>query len=334
VLLPAIVQGHPFNKLYSQTVERLVKAASQAGVDCLICVGKPFLNEVISHRQRALEIADTLKVDHPEELKKIAMLYGAENLNVYVGGYAGISSSLEAAKKKRIPFGQYLNDYAPYTTEEALKSRLEGRGFKILPMDFRQDHNGKYVNVFSGLLTGYEEIKDDLVRGKERVLVEHEAVQLVQMEIDSEAGLRSVFVSNDRKLRRAALLDHRTRDRVSSILPPESFVGLVDIVVGSRPDPRGLARLVWASPRREADQIVRDYLVKRALLEQDVAQAKASAEVISEIVAEARQEMRVRPVDLANGGTAEAVGEAVDFIDRFEDRFFEKMRQAIERQEQ
>jgi len=32
VLLPAIVPGHPFNKLYRETVDRLIKAASQAGV--------------------------------------------------------------------------------------------------------------------------------------------------------------------------------------------------------------------------------------------------------------------------------------------------------------
>lgn len=333
VLLPAIVPGHPFNKLYRETVNRLIKGASHAGVDCRLCVGAPFLNEVISHRQRAIEIAESLKVDRPEELKRMALLFGAENLNVFIGGYSGIAAARELSKKKRIPFRQYLNEYAPYTTETGLKAHLEEWGFEILPMDFRQNHNSKYVGMFNGLLTGYEEIKDDLVRGKERVLVEHEAVQLVQIAVDVEAGLRSVFVSNDRKLRRAASIDHRTKGFVSSILPPESFVGLVDIVVGSRPDPRGLARLVWASPRREADQILRDYLVKRALLEQDVAQAKASAEVISEIIAEAKEEMSNRPIDLADSGTAEAVGEAVEFIDRFEDRFFERMRQAIERQE-
>jgi hypothetical protein len=200
-------------------------------------------------------------------------------------------------------------------------------------MDFRREHNDIFVSIFNGLLTGYEKIKEDLVRGKERVLVEHEAIQLVQIAVDADAGLRSVFVSNDRKLRRAALVDVRTKERVSCILPPEAFVGLVDIVVGSRPDPRGLARLIWASPRRESDQILRDYLVKRALLEQDVALAKASAEVISDIISEARVEMKARGVDLSDTSTAKSASEAVKLIDRFEDRFFEKMREAIEREE-
>lgn len=333
VLLPAIVPGHPYNKLYRETVERLLKAASQAGVDCKLCVGQPFLNEVISHRERAMQIAESIKADNSEELRKTVLLFGAENLNVFISGYAGISAAREVGKKKKVSFRQFLNEYAPYGTEDALQERLEGWGFEIEPMNFRQKHNDKYVAMLNGLLTGYEEIKADLVRGKERVLVEHEALQLAQLAVDAEGGLRSVFVSNDRKLRKAASIEHRTKQRVSSILPPESFVGLVDIVVGSRPDPRGLARLIWAAPRRESDQILRDYLVKKALLEQDVAQAKASAEVISEIIAEAKEELDARPVDLTDSGTAESVAEAVNFFDRFEDRFFEKMRKAMERQE-
>jgi hypothetical protein len=73
--------------------------------------------------------------------------------------------------------------------------------------------------------------------------------------------------------------------------------------------------------------------VKRALLEQDVALAKASAEVISDIISEARVEMKARGVDLSDTSTAKSASEAVKLIDRFEDRFFEKMREAIEREE-
>ncbi|MCB9913194.1 MAG: SIR2 family protein [Planctomycetes bacterium] len=333
VLLPAIVPGHPFHSLYRESVDRLVKAAGQAGVDCRLCVGQPFLNEVIAHRERSLDIADALRLDNREEIRKRALQFGAENLNVFIGGFTAVAAVRGQQKDSTMSFRQYLAKHAPYTTESALQERLERWGFEVVPMDFRRQHNPRFVTVFNGLLTGYEKIKDDLVRGKERLLVEHEAAQLVQIAIDATSGLRAVFVSNDRKLRRAASLDQRTKDLVSSLLPPEAFVGLVDIVVGSRPDPRGLARLVWASPRRESDQILRDYLVKRALLEQDVAQAKASAEVISDIISEAKTEMTTRGVDLSDTGTAESTSEAVKLIDRFEDRFFEMMREAIEREE-
>jgi predicted nucleic acid-binding protein len=333
VLLPAIVPGHPFNKLYRQTVDRLINAASQAGVDCQLCVGQPFLNEVISHRERSFEIAEALKVDDEEEFRKRALIFGTENLNVFVGGFAAISARRKSSKEARITFQQYLEKHAPYSTDLELKALLKNWGFEIVSMDFRQSNNDKFVSIYSGLLTGYEKVKDDLIRGKEKVLVEHEAVQLVQIALDVESGLRSVFVSNDHKLRRAASVDIRTKDLVSSILPPESFVGLVDIVAGSRPDPRGLARLIWASPRRESDQVLRDYLVKRALLEQDVAYAKASAEVISEIISSAKAEMSAKGVDLTDTNTGESVTEAVKYIDRFEDKFFANMREAFEREE-
>jgi predicted nucleic acid-binding protein len=333
ILLPAIVPGHPFHKLYRETIDRLLKAANQVGVDCRLCVGSPFLNEVVSHRERAIELADAMRVDDAEEFKKSVLAFGAENLNVFIGGFSGFSSARERVKEKRVSFRQFLTEYAPYASETALNTYLRKAGFDVVPMDFRHEHNSAYVAVFNGLLTGYEKQKDSIIRGKERVLVEHEAAQLVQMSIDVAAGLRSVFVSNDRKLRRAAESEQATKKLASDILPPQGFIGLVDIVVGSRPDPRGLARLLWASSRRDTDQILRDYLVKRALLEQDVAQAKASAEVIDEIIAEAKAEAETKSVDLSDNRTAEAATEAIDFVDRFEDRFFEKMRRAIERQE-
>lgn len=334
ILLPAIVPGHPFYTLYKDTIDRLLKAARQVGVDCRLCVGSPFLNEVISHRERAVDLAAAMKVDDAEEFKRKMLAFGAENMNVFIGGFSGITVSREKSKQKRISFRQFLNEYAPYATESALHTYIRKAGFEIVPMDFRRNHNAKFVTLFNGLLSGYEKLNDDLVRGKERILVEHEAGQLVQISVDAEAGLRSVFVSNDRKLRRAAESEAATKEYAADILPPQGFIGLVDIVVGSRPDPRGLARLLWASSRRETDQILRDYLVKRALLEQNVAQAKASSEVIGEIIAEAKAEAKTKEVDLSDTGSVESVTEAVDFIDRFEDRFFERMRRAIERQEQ
>jgi predicted nucleic acid-binding protein len=333
ILLPAIVPGHPFHKLYRETIDRLLNAARQVGVDCRLCVGAPFLNEVVSHRQRAIELANAMKVDDVKEFKKVVLAFGAENLNVFLGGFSGVSSARERAKEKRISFRQFLAESAPYASEEALNRYLRREGFEIVLMDFRNEHNSEYVALFNSLLTGYEKHRDDDIRGKERLLVEHEAVQLVQMSVDLAAGLRSVFVSNDRKLRRAAETERATKKLASDILPPQGFIGLVDIVVGSRPDPRGLARLLWASSRRETDQILRDYLVKRALLEQDVAMAKASAEVIDGIITEAKAEAKTKSLDLSDNRTAEAATEAIDFVDRFEDRFFEKMRRAIERQE-
>jgi len=332
-LLPAIVPGHPFNKLYSESIDRLLQGAHKVGGECHLCVGRPFLDEVLSHRNRAIELAEAMRVNDLEEFKKSILAFGAENINVFIGGFSGVSWAKERSGEKRISFQEYLTANAPYSSEEELSKYLHNLGFEVISIDSRNQNNSKYSSLFNGLLTGYELLNHDFVRGKERVLVEHEALQLLQMSLDLNSGVRSVFVSNDRKLRRAAESVQSTKVLSSGILPPQGFIGLVDIVVGSRPDPRGLARLLWASSRRDTDQILRDYLVKRALSEQDVAQAKASAEVINEIINEAKSEAKTKMVDLSDNRTAEAAIKAINFVDRFEDRFFEKMRKAIERQE-
>jgi predicted nucleic acid-binding protein len=154
VLLPAIVPGHPFNKLYRETVDRLIKAASQAGVDCRLCVGQPFLNEVMSHRERSLALARALNVDDAEEMRKRALLFGTENLNVFIGGFAAVAAARRVNKEARISFSQYLAKYAPYTTELALKAHLEKWGIDVVQMDFRREHNDIFVSIFNGLLTG------------------------------------------------------------------------------------------------------------------------------------------------------------------------------------
>lgn len=333
VLLPAIVPGHPLRNLYIGTIQRLQKAAKDAGINCELCVGEPFLNEVVSHREKAVRFGDELDLDTGEGLQRMITLYGAENTNVYIGAFASHIGQPSSDGKKRQTFRQFLQRCAPYSTEDGLAKHLTAQGFRVMRMDFRKDHHQEYHRTLNSLLMAYERMRDDLVMGKEKVLVEHEAAQLVQLEIDRAAGVRSVFVSNDRKLRRAAISRAETRMFADYMVPPEGFVGLVDIMVGIETDQRALARLVWAAPRRDADVAIRDYLVRRALEEQDVAYAKAIPEVIDEIVAAAKNALKSKPISFSDGNDVDAVVETAKFMDRFEKEFFEKMRRAIERQE-
>jgi hypothetical protein len=164
-------------------------------------------------------------------------------------------------------------------------------------------------------------------------LVEHEAKQIVQLYLDRQQGLRSVFVTNDRKLRRAAMSQTSTRHCVDFMLPPEGFIGLIDIIVGIKADRRGLARLIWAAPRREADRAIRDYFVRRALEEREAAMAKAVPKVIEEIVASATESLEKKPINISDGNNPDAVTETAHFIDRFEREFYQKMRRVVENAE-
>ncbi len=333
VLLPAIAVGHPLYELYKGTIRRLQVAAKTAGITTELCVGSPFLNEVISHRRIAVEMEDQLKINDEDTLRRRVGFYGAENMNVFIGAYSGYLGRHPTGDKSRMSFTKFLAYTAPYTTEGALEKYLISHGFRIVPMDFRKNYAHEYTQTFNGLLMAYEEARDNMVMGKEKVLVEHEAKQLVQLKADQADSIRSVFVTNDRKLRRATVANAETRPFADRMLPPEGFVGLVDIMVGIKADKQGLARLVWATPRREADRAIRDYLIRRALETQEVAYAKAIPQVIGEIVEEAKRFLEACPINISDGNKTDTIIEAAGFMDRFEAEFFEKMREAIEKQE-
>lgn len=331
VLLPAITPGHPFYKLYNDSIKRMVSSARESGVQCQLCVGQPFLNEIHSHRELALQLATSLRVDDSKELLKISMAYGIENLNVYIGGFAGMALCPE--KANRMSFDRYIRENAPYTNEVQLAKHLEKLGFEVVPMDFRNNHNDTFNLVFSTLVSGYENEKENFVRGKEKVLIRHEASQLVQVTVESSEGIRTVFVSNDRKLRRICEQDSSTRKLVSNVISSEGFIGLVDILIGYRPDHRGLARLIWASSRKSSAQMLRDYLVNRALLAYDDAKAKASADIIDDIMEQAEPDIRDRRMDLSDNRSPESAAETMRYFDRFENRFFETMSELMKKRD-
>lgn len=333
VLLPAVVPGHPLSSLYMGAIRRLKEAATRAGIKLELCVGAPFLNEVMSHREKAVTIANDLKLDDSKNLERLISFYGAENTNVFIGAFAGRVGAASIDGRARQSFQQFLQQVAPYTSEDGLNGFLAKIGFVVVPMDFRKDHNKEFVTYFNGLLGSYERLADDMIRGKEKILVEHEAKQIVQLHLDRQDGLRSVFVTNDRKLRRAAMNQTSTRHCVDFMLPPEGFIGLIDIIVGIKADRRGLARLIWAAPRREADRAIRDYFVRRALEERDAAMVKAIPKVIEEIVASATESLEKKPINISDGNNPDSVTETAHFIDRFEREFYEKMVRVVEKAE-
>jgi hypothetical protein len=56
VLMPAIVPGNPKRKAYLSAIQRLQEAASKSGGTLTVHISDDFLNEIISHRRRAIEI--------------------------------------------------------------------------------------------------------------------------------------------------------------------------------------------------------------------------------------------------------------------------------------
>ncbi len=332
VLLPALVPGHPLRPIYRDAIKRLGEAAKQVGARCELIVGFPFLNEVISHRQIALWTVREQRLDDPKLLRRLITFYGADNVNVFIGAFATHVTKALALGKRPPKFTQFLSQLAPYENENALAKYLMSLGIRVLPMDFRQKHNPDFIRIFNPLMSAYESQSHDLLEKKKKVLVQHEAAQIVRLKLDTEAGGRAVFVSADRALRRALLFVPELRSYAGMVLPPQGFIGLVDIMVGLKADRRSLARLIWAAPRKDAEQAIRDYLVRHALDQMNVAVAKNMPEIIEELVANAKRQLETAHFDITSANDAQDVARTTRFMDRLEDDFLESVQWWLEKQ--
>jgi hypothetical protein len=88
VLLPTITAGHPLRPVYVDTLKRLSEAAASADAPLEVVVSQQFLNEVVSHRGKALELVHGLGLENTEQLAKHILFYDATNTNVFVDAYA------------------------------------------------------------------------------------------------------------------------------------------------------------------------------------------------------------------------------------------------------
>ncbi len=325
VLLPAITDGHPMRPAYSDTISRLRNASIKLGNQCELCVGHQFLNEIISHRDLAIQTVRQLGLEDRKALGNHISLYGATNTNIFIGAY---SSHVGRTGTRKLSFSTFLHEMAPYKTESELAGFLRARGFTIIGMGT----HAVFGSIFARLLADNEQFRNT-IHAKEKILIQHEAQQLAQLHVDSEKRLRTVFVTADHRLQRLLASDFRLRGLSGTVLSQLSFMGLVDIMVGLDVDKRSFVRLIWGSSRTETKQLVRDYLIKRALEAYDVGMTMAMPEVVNKIAEEAAAEARKKNIDLFSASSPGDVAKTAKFMDRMEENFFSSMREAIQKEE-
>ena len=108
------------------------------------------------------------------------------------------------------------------------------------------------------------------------------------------------------------------------------FIQLIDLLVGLEPEPVSLARLMWGIryvDEASADFGLRTYFADRALRHYDTAKAMALPEVLDKIVEEASAAVVQERIQLSRDDDQARVAK---FLDRFEDRFFEYLDEAIQ----
>lgn len=328
VLMPALVNGHPLRPVYADAIRRWRTAATSAGLRPQVFVAEEFLEEIIRHRELGIASVERSNLEDPEALSKYVLFYGADKVNVFVGAYA----SWVGRFKSDIAFRPWLAEHAPYDNVAALRRYLSNAEFQTVGLTITagQDERLLYRAMAAELEDAYDAMHDR--HPKPAVLIRHEAAQLARIASDLRRSARSVFVSADYRLRRAAT-GPVLGEAGASILSHVGFVALVDFLVGLEPEPRSLTRLMWGVRLVDEDgghrSSLRAYFTDRALQRYDAAAMLALSEVIDRVLDDA---VGAAQREDLNFNSLEDQARVATFLDRFEVGFFETMDAAMARE--
>lgn len=316
VLMPAIVTGHPFSEVYSRAINRLREAAAAGAVDLRTRVANMYLNEIIRHRELAEKYASELGVSFPDYARIDAAYHGVTNVNVFVGAYANTYNQNPGS------FSEFLDSVAPYRTEAELRKWLEEKGFYVV--DAVKDV--KYARIYSSLESTYA---GGLIRGKQPILIEHDALQLALLDNDLRRGERALFVTADRALHEATL-ESRFSDLTGMMLSHVALVQFIDLLLGGIVDGAAVAELLWSARISDRAMAVRSYFTSRGLEQYDDALALEMPRMVERFADIANRELDRTGSDL-DAEDPKARAAAVRNLGMLERNYLDGMREAVEK---
>jgi len=326
-VMPAIVNGHPYRPAYLEALKRWAEATSTAGLTPRIIVAEEFLEEIVRHRELAVETVRIQELERGEMLKRHILLYGADNTNVFIGAYASWVGRLGAETRS---FEDWLDEEAPYATIPELRNFLVNNQMEALNLG--RSANEAQTELYHRMRAVLEAAYDaDERRFKPDVLIKHEARQLARIKGDLDRGDRPVFVSADNRLRKAAI-GPVLGEAGGAILSHLGLIQMIDFFVGMKSEPTSLARLLWGigflEEQDSARLTLRRYFTDRALQAYDSAFVLKLPEVLDKVVHEAAVAAREEGIRL---DMQRDQAKTAKFIDRFEDGFFRHMNEAVEK---
>ncbi|MCY3923259.1 MAG: SIR2 family protein [Chloroflexi bacterium] len=331
-IMPAIVNGSPFRATYRDALIRLIEAARSSGSRLEILVPDEFLNEIVSHRELAVSRVGEFGLESREALRRYLLFRGAENTNIFIGAYSAWVGRVGGDPPA---FSEWLEEHAPYSTMDELRSHLRNEGFGTVSLagTAHREEQEDYFKIRNALEVAYTTRS----LGKADILIRHEARQLARLRHDMSVGMRSLFVSADNQLKRAAsgqafgLIGNHIVSHVGLVM-------LTDFLVGLNTSDASLSRLMWGVRALESEVDgflgLRAYFTDIALQELSEVKALALPEVLDRLVDEigaAHESGAIETPISAGRGTDQA--EVATMLDRFEEHFNEYMREAIEKWE-
>lgn len=317
VVMPAIIEGHPNQKLYNTAIRRMKEVSAAAGVPSHFIIFEGYLNEVLSHLRTAIDAAAKAGEDFDAAAQADVLFHGASNVNVFIGAYIRHLSSGGASG-----FSEFVNKVAPYKTEAELARNLRKQGFLVI----NHIKDQKYAKLYA-MLERANATK--IIDGKEPILLEHDALQLRLLEQDVTKGERSIFVTADRRLCED-VSDRAFVHLRDSMISHVGLLQLVDLLVGMKVDKREAGSLLWSSTVSDKTQKLRSYLVAEGLEQHDAAMAMEMHRMVEMHAEEIVKELDRAGLDLDSQSPKKRI-EAFRTLRTLEAGFFSGMREAIEK---
>lgn len=321
ILMPLTIEGHPYHESLNVAIEKLRRSSGALRV----YVADVFLNEVVSHRRlaeaeyRELNLADDMSRDQYMDY------YGVMGINAFIAGYMN-----RPTKYSHKSFSEWLNHAAPYTNEKELSAWLDTRGLITIrtipsePSELRDLAEVEAKLTASYLV--YEDTKK-IIRRKADVLKAHEARQLKVLKDDLGAGVRSYFVTDDKKLKDVVQLCSigSINEAVMSNL---SLIQLIDLTVGIKCEPNVMNRIVWSVRMLDDKMFLRDYLVARIQKQYDAAMLMTMPRMLDAVVERVTREASLEKVTIRPSRDMDK-GRTSRFINRIEREFYSEMAKEI-----
>lgn len=320
-LMPAIVKGHPLNQLYSSTLNRLREASTNGRQSVKIVALFDFLNEIVSHRRRAIEEVRRSGAEDIGTLRNSTLFLKPENLNVFIAAYQDHLSQKSAGLR----FERFLGQIAPYGSEEQLSQYLDPLG--ITGVRVRHDDPemaSRIQRIKPALETGYNEDPKSRFSPKEDILLAHEIHQIAQLSLDLARNTRSLFVTSDARLR-GLLVGPELSAAGRATVTHRGLIQLLDLLVGLKSDPVIMAKLLWASVVTDETTMIRDYLIHLAIRWRDELMNRALHDMVDDFSRTSAEKAKRENINLFPGGSIEDRVKRNGFLDTLENDFYSSM---------
>jgi hypothetical protein len=330
VVLPAIVTGHPLQASYVDALRKLQEASRKAGGTTAILFADVFLDEVIGHRRKAIDLVAGNALEEATILERRILYFGADKVNVFIGGY----STWIKSKRSDKSFAAFLAEVAPYNNHKELQDFLSSKGISIISTAPKDQADVIFANdILNQLLDAYETEEKGFSTADQKptILKKHEAYQLSIMYKNIAAGQRVMLVTADNRLRRmVGKSDPMLRD---ALVSPRNLLQLVDLLVGVDVDPSSVATLLWSVQAADERAIVKDYLIARALPHYNAALLLKMGDLLDDYVDRILHEAKLEKINLRAVSVPQRQVTS-KFMDRVEDEVFASLAQEVRKLEE